>query len=109
MNINPFDLMKNFGNLQNKMNEIQERLGSLKVVGSAGGEMVKVEMNGRFEVLSVRIMPEAVDPDDPGMLQDLVKAAISDSLFRIKEAIRGEMSNLTGGLNLPPGMMGMQP
>jgi hypothetical protein len=107
MNINPFDLMKNFQNIQAKMNEAQEKLKDLVVTGSAGGDMVRVEMNGRLEVLSVRISPEAHDPEEPGILQDLVRAAMTDALNKIKEAIRVEMSGLAGGMNLPPGFMGM--
>jgi len=105
MNINPFELMKNFQSLQTKLNETQEKLKSVKVVGSAGGDMVQVEMNGRFEVLAVRISPEAVDPQDLSMLEDLLKAAISDALSKLKEAIRLEMSDLTGGI--PPGFFGV--
>ncbi len=67
--------------------------------------MVRVEMNGRFEVLSVKISPEAVDPQDIPMLEDLLRAAISDALYKLKEAIRLEMSDLTGGI--PPGFFGV--
>jgi len=105
MNINPFELMKNFQSLQAKLNETQERLKSVKVLGHAGGDMVQVEMNGRFEVLSVRISPEAVDPQDIPMLEDLLRAAISDALSKLKEAIRLEMSDITGGI--PPGFFGV--
>ena len=107
MNINPFDLLKNFQDIQAKMNDAQEKLKDLAVTGSAGGDMVRVEMNGRLEVISVRISPEAYDPEDAGILQDLVRAAMTDALYKIKEAIRVEMSGLTGGMNLPPGFMGM--
>jgi hypothetical protein len=107
MNINPFDLLKNFQNIQAKMNEAQEKLKDLVVTGSSGGDMVRIEMNGRLDVLSVRISPEAYDPEDPGILQDLVRAAMTDTLYKIKEAIRVEMTDLTGGMNLPPGFMGM--
>lgn len=105
MNINPFELMKNFQSLQAKLNETQEKLKSVKVVGNAGGDMVRVEMNGRFEVLSVKISPEAVDPQDIPMLEDLLRAALSDALYKLKEAIRLEMSDLTGGI--PPGFFGV--
>lgn len=107
MNINPYDILKNFGAIQSKMTEVQEKLGDVKVTGTAGGDMVKVVINGHFEVLSVGISPEAVDPGDLGMLEDLMRAAMTDALYKIKEAIRVEMSALTGGLNLPPGFMGM--
>jgi DNA-binding YbaB/EbfC family protein len=86
------------------MGEAQEKLKELKETGTAGGDMVKVEINGHMEILKVKISPEIVDPRDPEMLEDLVKAAMADALFRIKEAIRIEMSSLTGGIKLPPGL-----
>ncbi|HOV38344.1 MAG TPA: YbaB/EbfC family nucleoid-associated protein [Spirochaetales bacterium] len=105
MNINPFELMKNFQGLQTKLNDTQEKLKNVKVIGSAGGDIVQVEMNGRFEVLGVRIAKEAVDPEDIKMLEDLIRAAFSDALIKLKEAIRTEMSELTGGI--PPGFFGV--
>jgi DNA-binding YbaB/EbfC family protein len=109
MNINPFEILKNFGSIQSKMAEAQERLSSVRAMGCAGGDMVKIEMNGKFEVLSVTISPEAASGDDLDMLQDLVCSAMSDVLYKIKDAVRLEMSSFTGGLgiNLPPGFMGM--
>jgi len=107
MAINPFDLMKQFGNIQERMGEVQERLRRITVTGSAGGGMVEVELNGQMEVQQVRISPEAVDPADIPMLQDLVRAAFSDGMFKLKEKIREEVSTLTGGLPIPPGLMGM--
>ena len=103
----PFDFLKQFGNIQERMNEIQNRLEGISVVGSAGGDMVQIEMNGHMQVLVVRISEEAVDPKDIPMLQDLLQAAFSDALYKIKEKIREEVSSLTGGLNLPPGILGM--
>ncbi len=105
MNINRFELMKNFQGLQAKLNDTQEKLKNVKVIGSAGGDIVQVEMNGRFEVLGVRIAKEAVDPEDIKMLEDLIRAAFSDALIKLKEAIRTEMSDLTGGI--PPGFFGV--
>ena len=107
MNINPFELMKNFGDIQAKMSELQGKLSAVRVTGSAGGDMVRVEINGRFEVLSVSIAEDAVSPDERDMLQDLVRAAMSDGLSKIKEAVRAKISSLTGGLPIPPGFMGM--
>jgi DNA-binding YbaB/EbfC family protein len=105
--INPFDLLKQFGNLQERMNELQGRLGRISAVGSAGGGMVQVELNGHLEATRVIVTPEAVDPADIPMLQDLVRAALSDALVKIKEKIREEVSSLTGGLPIPPGFLGM--
>ena len=107
MAVNPFDLLKQFGNMQERMGEVQERLRRLTVTGSAGGGMAEIEMNGHMQVMDVRISEEAVDPEDIPMLQDLLRAAFSDALHKIKEKIREEASSLTGGLNLPPGFLGM--
>jgi DNA-binding YbaB/EbfC family protein len=106
MAINPFDLMKQLGSMQERMTEIQEKLKGLQVVGSAGGDMIQVELNGHMEVRDVRISAEAVDPGDISLLEDLVQAATTDALVKIKEKISEELSALTGGLPLPPGMMG---
>jgi nucleoid-associated protein EbfC len=107
MAVNPFDLLKQFGNLQERMNELQGRLGRITATGSAGGGMVQVELNGRLEATRVIVAPEAVDPSDIPMLQDLVRAALSDALVKVKEKIREEVSSLTGGLPLPPGFLGL--
>lgn len=101
------DLFKNLQNLQSRMGEMQERLQEVTVTGTAGGDMVRIEMNGQMQVLQVTISPEVVDPSDVGMLQDLVLAAYTDAFAKIKEKLREEMSSLTGGMDLPPGMMGM--
>ena len=105
MAINPFEILKQFQDLQSRMGDIQGKLGSVKVTGSAGGGLVSVEMNGRMEVEKVSITPEAVDPSDIRMLEDLVLAAFTDAMTRMKEKLKEEMSQLTG-LNLPPGMLG---
>ena len=89
------------------MGEMQERLREITVTGSAGGDMVRIELNGQMEVLSVAISPETVDPDDVGMLQDLVLAAFTDASVKVREKLREEMSSITGGMNLPPELMGM--
>ena len=107
MAINPFELFKQFGDLQERMNELQGRLARVSAVGSAGGGMVQVELNGRLEAIRVVVSPEAVDPADIPMLQDLLRAALSDALVKIKEKIREEVSSLTGGLPIPPGFLGM--
>ncbi len=104
--MNPFDLLKQFQSLQGKMGEIQEKLKNISVTGSSGGGMVTVEMNGQMTVTKVNISPEVVDPNDVGMLEDLVLAAFTDASIKIKEKLQEELSELTGGLNLPPGFLG---
>ncbi len=104
--MNPMDMLKNFQDIQAKMSETQEKLRGVTAVGTAGGDMVRVEFNGHMEVRSVKISPEAVDPDDIEMLEDLLLAACTDGITKVKEKIQEEVSGLTGGLDLPPGMFG---
>jgi len=101
MNINPFDLMKNFQKIQEQFGSVQDKLGSIRVLGSSGGGMVEVEITGKMEVLAVRIKPEAVDPADVTMLEDLITAALSQALEKIREAIAGEIGSIAGGMNIP--------
>ena len=105
--MNPFDMIKNFQNIQSQMGEVQEKVKAIRVTGTAGGDMVKVELNGQMTVLNVEIDPTAVDPDDITMLEDLVQAAFIDASTKVKEKLQQEMSELTGGMNLPPGLFGV--
>lgn len=104
--MNPMDMLKNFQNIQSKIGEAQEKLKEIRVTGTAGGDMVRVEMTGEFQVTSVEISSEAVDPNDIEMLQDLMLAAFTNATSNVKEKIREEMSSLTGGMDLPPGLLG---
>ena len=88
------------------MGEIQEKLKSVRVEGSAAGGLVTVRMNGQMQVEKVTISPEAVDPKDIGMLEDLVLAAVTSALESLKEKLREEVTQATGLGNLPPGMLG---
>ena len=108
MNINPFDILKNAQKIQEQMGAMQQKLGQIVVTGSAGGGMAEIDMNGRMEVVAVRIAKEAVDPEEVALLQDLVKAAFSDAAERAREAIAAEMATMTGGMGLPPGLLGLQ-
>ncbi|MFW5744392.1 MAG: YbaB/EbfC family nucleoid-associated protein [bacterium] len=104
--MNPMDILKNVQQLQSRMAEAQSKVKEITVTGSAGGDMVRVELNGEFAVLNVTISPEVVDPSDIGMIEDLVLAAFSDAVHKVRERIQQEMSSVTGGLNLPPGLFG---
>jgi DNA-binding YbaB/EbfC family protein len=110
VNVNPFDILKNVQKLQEQMGSFQEKLGALTVTGSAGGGMVEIDINGRMEILAVRLSPEAVDPGEITMLQDLIAAAFTAAMEKIKEAIGREMGTLAGGISMPgmPGI-GMPP
>jgi nucleoid-associated protein EbfC len=107
MATNPFEMLKNLQGLQAKMGEMQEKLKSVRVTGSAGGGMVTVELNGELHAERVTISPEAVDPSDIRMLEDLVLAALSDAHGKLKEKLRDEMAQTAGFAGLPPGLFGM--
>jgi DNA-binding YbaB/EbfC family protein len=100
------NLMKQAQKFQAKMAKLQEELGEKTIEASAGGGMVTVVVNGQQEILSIKIDPEVVDPDDVEMLQDLILAAINDGMTRAKNMVNEEMGKLTGGLNIPniPGL-----
>ena len=87
--------------LQQQMTQMQEELEAREFEAAAGGGMVTVKVNGRKELLSVEIKPEAVDPDDVEMLQDLVLAAVNEALREATETTEREMSKLTGGMSMP--------
>jgi DNA-binding YbaB/EbfC family protein len=107
VNINPFDILKNAQKIQEEMGSIQEKLGAIAETGSAGGGMVEIEINGKMEVLAVRIQNAVVDPSDIEMLQDLVAAAITQAMEKIKERINGEIGSLAGGMGINiPGLFG---
>jgi DNA-binding YbaB/EbfC family protein len=94
-------LLKQAQQVQERLAEMQAKLGEKTVEASAGGGMVKVVMNGRHEVVSVKIEPEVVNPSDVEMLEDLVVAALGEAHSKIDEMIKHEMSSLTGGLPIP--------
>ncbi|MCH6269538.1 MULTISPECIES: YbaB/EbfC family nucleoid-associated protein [Neobacillus] len=95
------NMMKQVQKMQKKMAEAQEQLGEEKIEGTAGGGMVTVVVTGHKEVVDVQIKPEAVDPDDVEMLQDLVLAAVNDALKKADELSNNTMGQFTKGLNLP--------
>ncbi len=104
--MNPMDFLKNFQNMQSKLSEAQERLRTVTATGSAGGDMVRVELNGQFELLSIQIDKDVVDPNDVQMLQDLIHAAFADASAKVRDKIREQVSSMTGDMDLPPGMFG---
>ena len=103
MNINPFDLMKNAKALQEQVEKMQESLASINVTGSAGGGIVRVTLNGHFEMVSVYLDPIAVDPRDIKMLQDLIVAAHTDAIEKAREEIKANIGN-SAALSGLPGM-----
>jgi DNA-binding YbaB/EbfC family protein len=98
------NILKQAQQVQEQMVKIQEELAQKKVEATSGGGMVTVEVNGQQEILSVKIDPEVIKPDDREMLEDLVLAAVNEGMRKAKDIIKEEMAKVTGGLNLPPGM-----
>ncbi|MGE5189264.1 MAG: YbaB/EbfC family nucleoid-associated protein [Gemmatimonadota bacterium] len=95
------DLLRQAQQMQERMAKLQEELGGRTVEATAGGGMVAVVMNGRQEVVSVRIEKEVVSPDDVELLQDLVRGAVNEAVSRSRKMMAEEIGKVTGGLNLP--------
>lgn len=93
-------MMKQVKKMQEQMLKAQEELVDKTVEGSAGG-VVTVIANGQKKLLSITIKPEAVDPEDVEMLQDLVLTAVNDALTKADELANNDMSKYTGGMKLP--------
>jgi DNA-binding YbaB/EbfC family protein len=96
-------LMKQAQSMQKKMSEEQEKLASSEFEGSAGGGMVKVTISGKGELKSLKIDPSLIDPEDPEVLEDLIVAAFNNAKKDADEATGSAMSDMAGGLGLPPG------
>ncbi len=97
------NLMKQAQKMQEEMQKAQEELKNLEVEGQAGGGMVKVTMTGKHAVRKVQI-DDSLLSDDKDMLEDLIAAAINDASNKVETLTKNQMSDLTSGLNLPPGM-----
>ena len=95
------NMMKQAQKLQSKIFKLQEELADRTVETTVGGGMVKAVANGKQELLSIKIDPEVVDPDDVQMLEDLIVAAVNDVLKKSQEMVSEEMTKLTGGFKIP--------
>ncbi len=94
-------IMKEAQKIKAKMEEVREELSKRTVEASSGGGMVKVTVNGNMEVVDIKLEKEIIDPDDPGMLEDLILAAVNEALRKMRETVEQEMSKITMGLNIP--------
>ena len=102
--------MKNLGQLmqqaqemQNRLAEMQSRLGEIEVTGTAGAGMVEVTLSGKNEARGVKIDPKLFAESERHVVEDLIVAAINDARAKIEARVAAKMSELTGGLQLPPG------
>jgi DNA-binding YbaB/EbfC family protein len=94
-------LMKQAQQMQAKLATLQKELEAREFESSAGGGMVKARVNGKQELLEVKIDKECVDPNDVEMLEELVTTAINQALTESQETVSNAMSKVTGGLNIP--------
>ena len=87
--------------LQQQMTKMQEELDAREFEATSGGGMVTAKVNGKRELLAISIKPEAIDPDDVEMLEDMVMAAVNEALRTAAETVEREMGKLTGGMGMP--------
>lgn len=97
-------LMKQMGQLQARMKQAQDELEQMLVEGQSGGGLVKVTLDGKGEVKKVHIDPSLMKSDEAEILEDLIVAAAADAKGKADAALKSKMSEVTGGLPLPPGM-----
>ena len=98
------ELMKKAQEMQGRMSEIQNEIGEMRLDGEAGAGLVKVTLNGKAEMISLKIDESLAKPDEIEILEDLIMAAYGDAKAKVERAIKEKMSELTGGLPLPPGL-----
>ncbi len=99
--MNPFSMMKNLAGMQEQLKKAQEQMESLTATGASGGNMVQITLNGKFELLSIKLDPICVDNRDVKMLEDLIKAAHTNALEKIQEELKNNSGALLSGLNIP--------
>ncbi|KAF0159651.1 MAG: YbaB/EbfC family nucleoid-associated protein [Smithellaceae bacterium] len=95
------NIMKQAKKMQEKMGRLQEELETKTIEAQAGGGMVRVVVNGKFELVSLKIEKEVVNPEDIEMLQDLIAAAVNEGIRKAQEMASSEMAKITGGLGIP--------
>lgn len=95
------NIMKQAQGMQQRMQEIQEELEREQVTASSGGGMVQVTMNGKQKLISMKIDPELMKPEDATMLEDLIVMAMNEAQDRVQELVKERMMSLTGGIPIP--------
>ena len=97
-------MMKQAQEMQSKIQELQSNLADVEVLGTSGGGLVEITLNGKNELKNISIDPSLLNSDEPEVIEDLIVAAHAAARSKVEENMREEMSKVTGGLNLPPGM-----
>lgn len=99
--MNMQEMMKQARKMQEQLAAAQESMKDVTVDASAGGGMVKATVNGDLELVSITIDPDALDPEDVDLLQDMIVAAVNEAVRGVGEVASKQMSSITGGLNIP--------
>lgn len=97
-------LMQQAGQIQQRMQKLQEDLAAMEIEGQSGAGMVKVTLNGKGEMRSVRIDPSLLKPGEAEIVEDLILAAHQDARAKVESTMQERMQDVTGGLPLPPGL-----
>jgi len=98
------NLMKQAKEMQSKMAEMQASMESHELTGVSGAGMVEVTLNGKGDMRGLKIDSSIIDPEDPEIMEDLIKAAHADARAKVEAYSQEKMQEMTGGLQLPPGM-----
>lgn len=100
------EMMQRLQKMQEDMAAVQESVENSEFSASAGGGTVEVTVSGKHEVLSVKLKPEVVDPEDVEMLEDLLKASLNEAIRKANDTMEREMNGVAGGMNIP-GLSGL--
>ena len=95
------DMMQKIQKMQEEMNQAQEEVENTEFSASSGGGAVEVTVSGKHEILSVKIKPEVVDPEDVEMLEDLLMASLNEAIRKANDTMETRMNGVTGGLSIP--------
>ncbi|MBP5568088.1 MAG: YbaB/EbfC family nucleoid-associated protein [Treponema sp.] len=98
--MNPFDLIKNAGAIKEQSEKLQRELADIRAQGNSGGKMVTVTLNGKFEMMEIKLDPICVDNRDVKMLEDLIVAAHRNAVENVQEQIKEKSSSILGGVDL---------
>ena len=98
--MNPFEMMKNLAGMQTQLKNAQDQLSNITATGSSGGNMVVVTLNGKFELVDIKLDPICVDNRDIPMLQDLILSAFHDASQKIQEQIKSSLGPMLAGMNM---------
>jgi DNA-binding YbaB/EbfC family protein len=101
---NPFDLMKQVQQMQERAQRLQEELAAMEITGESGGGLVRVTLNGKADLRQIHIDPSLLKPEEAEIVEDLIVAAMADGKAKVEGQMQAKMQELTGGLPLPPGL-----